>query len=200
MSETESPVRYQVAHEIKNALRVSTEPMSAHQLFAHCPTAQDVDRVVKTIYSLKKRGAIVEAPAVDSPHGPRKTYRLPTEEERLMAHLESELEPRKITEEDGVPTIRYPLSSVLEEAPSIFANDLDCAADSCNGDEHCQCRHMVSDPIITAIERIAEPHWLNGAQDAARLRALAQSPVIARQIDVAAWLHGLADILEERSA
>lgn len=190
MTELDTPVRYQVAAEIQNALRLSPVPLTTHQILNECPSAESVDRLAKTVWSLKKRGAVVEDAAVETPAGPRKTYRLPTEEERLMAHLEADLETRTITEEEGVATIRYPLSKVMDEEPGPVdspiidrrsgtdrraASDcLDCAECSCNGDEHAHtARPLDPDPVIKALERMTtHPCFPHAEQYAMRMVAL----------------------------
>lgn len=55
------------------------------------------------------------------------------------------------------------------------------------------------DPIIAAIERLAEPRWQEGLMHASRLRALAASACVAPHSDIAAWLGDLASAIEEMS-
>lgn len=208
MTETESPARYAVANEVMAAITASTSPLCAQQLLPLCESAESAEQISKTLHGLKKRRAIVEDGPVQTKAGPRKSYRLPTEAEKLMAHLETELHAR--AESGEIPTVRYPLSAILEPAaddlPSTEACiDLDTVAHSHNGDEmhRCKCHapaHQVSDPVIAAIERLSEPHWLGGLQDALRLRALARCPLLASQVDVIAWLDELADVIEGMSS
>lgn len=190
MTETDTPVRFQVAHEVRQALARATEPMTAQQLLPECPSALSAETLSKTMHSLKRSGAVIECDPVSTKLGPRKTYRLRTESERLMDHLEADLAENsaltvpEIGVIDGITVVHYP-------------HDLDCAAASHNGDEHCQCRHAtVTDPIISAIDRISEPRWLGGTLDAQRLRALARCALIAPHTDLAAWLTELAGIIE----
>lgn len=170
--EHEHPVRYQVSEEIMTALMAADAPMTANDLLDHCQTAESADRISKTLYSLKKRGAIEEGDPISTPAGARKTYRIPAQhtddDVRLMEHLEA---------------------------------DLDTAAITSNGDEwHVTADPILS--ALSAMRhepRITDGHR-HVERLRALAQHLDDGKTIYPQMDLVAWLFDLAAEIEEMAA
>jgi len=188
-----TPILTTVRKEILNALAQVDQPLGNAELRAHCPSAQTSDQISNALYVLNKRGLIAAEPgAHPGANGKRNpVYRLAAsanapvsldaeETQRLTAHLEQQLE--------------------APPAPPAPDRDPDRESRTLNGTAHPEPDPARTDPVICAIDRLTEPHWVDGPMHAQLLHRLADAPLMAKQPDVRAWLTDLANIIEELSA
>jgi len=161
-------------------LSTATAPMTAGDLYR--ASTSDTDSIVfKAVGNLARAGLVEVAGNGLSPKGQVcKSYRLTAQgRARLMAeHLVPDLGASDPTPKPAPVAIQAP--EPPPEPAVVQAPD-----------------PARTDPVICAIDRLTEPHWVDGPMHAQRLHRLADAPLMAKQPDVRAWLTDLANIIEE---
>lgn len=203
-----------VAEMIIAELATDTQPLTSGDLYERLELDHADTVIHRALAVLLRDGRIeLDAPRLGKRGQPAKTYRISprSDSTRLMTHLEAELaasvevdrvniQTRHIIDEEPGPTIRYPLSAILDDPPTApdpvptaprcracgglleypeHPTCLECQIDTAEHEADAQpparCAPAAGDPILSALARMdaREPRFQDGAMHVDRIRAMA---------------------------